>query len=94
MLILTRRIGERLVIDGDTFVRILGVKGNQVRIGIEAPQQVTVHREEIQNKIDSEKKEASVCDIKYKKNPKYNKPAVHKSFWTCDEELPESIAHS
>lgn len=55
MLILTRRIQECLIIDNDIEVRILGVKGNQVRIGITAPQQVTVHREEIQHKINAQK---------------------------------------
>ena len=54
MLILTRRIGEKLIIDGDIEVMILGVKGNQVRVGINAPQQVSVNREEIQLKIDQE----------------------------------------
>lgn len=54
MLILTRKIGEKIIIDSDIEVMILGVKGNQVRMGINAPQQVTVHREEIQRKIDQE----------------------------------------
>ncbi len=47
MLILTRRIGETLVIDDNTRLTVLGVKGNQVRIGITAPKEVTVDREEI-----------------------------------------------
>jgi carbon storage regulator len=47
MLILTRRIGETLVIGGQIFVTVLEVKGNQVRIGIQAPPQVTVDREEV-----------------------------------------------
>ncbi len=47
MLILTRRIGETLVIDDNTRLTVLGVKGNQVRIGINAPKEVTVDREEI-----------------------------------------------
>lgn len=54
MLILTRKIGEKIIIDSDIEVMILGVKGNQVRMGINAPEQVTVHREEIQRKIDQE----------------------------------------
>jgi carbon storage regulator len=57
MLILTRRVGEMLVIGNDVEVRVLGVKGNQVRVGINAPKEVSVHREEIFNKIQSEKKE-------------------------------------
>jgi carbon storage regulator len=54
MLILTRRIGESLMIDDDVKVMVLGVKGGQVRIGIEAPKQVTVHRQEIYDKIQRE----------------------------------------
>lgn len=54
MLILTRRIGETLVINDDIEVHILGVKGNQVRIGIDAPDDVSVHREEIYKRIQAE----------------------------------------
>lgn len=56
MLILTRKQGERLNIGEDVVVTVLGVKGNQVRIGIDAPKDVAVHREEIYNKIMAEKK--------------------------------------
>ena len=52
MLILTRRINESLVIGDDVTVTILGVKGNQVRIGIDAPRDVSVHREELAQKDD------------------------------------------
>lgn len=55
MLILTRRIGESIMIGDDTGVTLLGVKGNQVRLGIEAPLDVQVHREEIYEKIQQEK---------------------------------------
>lgn len=51
MLILTRRVGESVVIGEDVTVTVLGVKGNQVRIGINAPKTVSVHREEIFERI-------------------------------------------
>ncbi len=54
MLILTRRIGEVLRIGDDVSITILGVKGNQVRIGIDAPKDVAVHREEIYQRIKRE----------------------------------------
>jgi carbon storage regulator len=55
MLILTRKIGEKLVIGNDVFVSVLGVKGTQVRIGITAPPEVQVHREEIYQRILKER---------------------------------------
>ena len=57
MLILTRRIGERIVIGDDVTVSVLGLKGNQVRVGIEAPRDVPVHREEIYQRILKERAE-------------------------------------
>ncbi len=52
MLILTRRIGESLVIGDDVTITILAIKGNQIRVGIDAPKHVSVHRQEIQQKIN------------------------------------------
>lgn len=55
MLILTRKIGESLMIGDSVIVTVLGVKGTQVRVGISAPRDIVVHREEVYKKIKSEK---------------------------------------
>jgi carbon storage regulator len=59
MLILTRRIGETLMIGDDVTISVLSVKGNQVRVGINAPKEVTVHREEVYLRIKNKQEHGS-----------------------------------
>lgn len=63
MLILTRRIGETLIIGDDVNVTVLGVKGNQIRLGINAPADVSIHRNEIYLKIQEEKSQSAALQI-------------------------------
>ena len=65
MLILTRRVGETLVIGDDVTVTVLGVRGNQVRLGVNAPKEVAVHREEIYMRIQAEKGNGNVASGNY-----------------------------
>ena len=59
MLILTRRIGETLMVGEDVTVTVVDVKGNQVRMGINAPKDVAVHREEVYERVQAEKAQQS-----------------------------------
>lgn len=63
MLILTRRVGETLMIGDEVTVTVLGVKGNQVRIGVNAPRDVTVHREEIYERIKREQAQEGAGEV-------------------------------
>lgn len=67
MLILTRRVGETLMVGDDVTVTVLGVKGNQVRIGVNAPKEVAVHREEIYQRIQKEKQTDQIIPVMCKK---------------------------
>ncbi len=79
MLILTRRISESVIIGDEVKVTVLGVKGNQVRLGIDAPKTVSVHREEIYQRIQQEKEGggapgASAEEGNFSEEGNYNRP--------------------
>ena len=62
MLILTRRAGETIMVGDEVKITIIGIKANQVRIGVDAPRQIAVHREEIYHRIQAEKDQAGEQD--------------------------------
>ena len=84
MLILTRRVGETLKVGNDVDVTVLGVKGNQIRIGIKAPKNVAVHREEIFDRIQREAAQAERAESAKAAAPKPK----------SEGEAPETTANS
>ncbi len=74
MLILTRRVGEVIMIGDDVEIVVLGIRGNQARIGINAPKDIPVHREEIYERIQREKAgQVADADDSFEKDPNQNK---------------------
>ena len=74
MLILTRRIGENIMIGDDVRITVLGVKGNQVRVGVDAPKHVAVHREEVYERI----KAGKCADTAKAANAIFSSATVHR----------------
>jgi carbon storage regulator len=76
MLILTRRVGETVMIGDEVTVVVLGVKGNQVRMGINAPRTVAVHREEIFERIKREEHDEDTATTEPKVTPERTQPSL------------------
>jgi carbon storage regulator len=62
VLVLTRRVGEAVMIGSDVTVTVMDVKGNQIRLGIDAPKDVAVHREEVYQRLQEERRQAALAD--------------------------------
>lgn len=77
MLILTRKIGESIVIDKDIYVTILGINGNQIRLGIDAPTTIPVHREEIHLKIKEQENPAIFYQNEHLFDNKQENPVIN-----------------
>ena len=88
MLILTRRVGETVMIGDDVTITVLGVKGNQVRVGINAPKHVAVHREEIYERIKREQQSAEV----EKPKPAACAPACGRAARAPAAPMPQALA--
>ena len=74
MLILTRRVGEKIMLGDDVIITVMGVTGNQVRLGADAPKSIAVHREEIYQRIQNEKLDRPVIKEPKRDQPKRDQP--------------------
>ena len=89
MLILTRRVGETVMIGDDVTITVLGVKGNQVRVGINAPKHVAVHREEIYERI---KREQHSDEVDNNPKPAECAPACGRAARATAAPTPQALA--